>query len=512
MPMELLASDTGAVRAKLLGEGLPFITTNTGYRERFAEYLQRAPVNRRVLCVPRIGWQDGAYVLPDVAFGAKDGEEILYQPSDQSAHNWKVQGTVGDWRNHVGVFCSGNSRLVLAVSCTFAGPLLGLMDGESGGVHFYGTTSTGKTTALIVGGSVAGGGGRSGFVQSWRATLTGLEGIAEAHNDATLFLDEFGQVDASEASETAYLLANGQGKVRMTRTMNVRKKLIWRLIFVSAGELTLAEHAASVGKKTKGGAEVRMLNIAADAGKEMGIFENLHGSSSAHEFVARLKEGAQHYYGSPLRAYLENLVRERDDVQKMVATVRKSMGLTIPKSAAGEVRRAADRFALIGAAGELATRWGLTGWRDGEALESAQRCLREWLGERGTVGNSDVEKGINQVRSFLATHGGSRFQAIDRSSSGRGAGKDGDALTIRNRAGFRRYNADTEETEYLILKDTFRNEVCAGCDALAIARELDKRGFLLRQPPSLMMKPSLPELGKTWVYGIRAAILAEEEC
>jgi uncharacterized protein (DUF927 family) len=188
------------------------------------------------------------------------------------------------------------------------------------------------------------------------------------------------------------------------------------------------------------------------------------------------------------------------------------MGLTIPKSAAGEVRRAADRFALIGAAGELATRWGLTGWRDGEALESAQRCLREWLGERGTVGNSDVEKGINQVRSFLATHGGSRFQAIDRSSSGRGAGKDGDALTIRNRAGFRRYNADTEETEYLILKDTFRNEVCAGCDALAIARELDKRGFLLRQPPSLMMKPSLPELGKTWVYGIRAAILAEEEC
>jgi uncharacterized protein (DUF927 family) len=511
MPMELLASDTGAVRARLLGEGLPFITTNTRFRERLAEYLQRAPVHKRVLCVLRTGWHGTAYVLPDVAFGSKDGEEILYQPSDQSAHHWKVQGTTDNWRDHVGVFCSGNSRLVLAVSCAFAGPLLGLMDAESGGVHFYGTTSTGKTTTLIVGGSVAGGGGRSGFIQTWRATLNGLEGIAEAHNDATLFLDEFAQVDASEAAETAYLLANGQGKARMTRTMNVRKKLTWSLLFVSAGELTLTEHAASVGKKTKGGAEVRMLNIAADAGQEMGMFENLHGSSSAHEFVARPKDGAQHYYGSPLRAYLENLVRDREDVGRMVATVRKSMAGIVAKSAAGEVRRAADRFALIGAAGELATRWDLTGWREGEALEAAQRCFHEWLNARGTAGNSDVEKGISQVRSFLATEGNSRFQSIGRSSSGR-ASDDGDGQAVRNRAGFRRHNSETGEMEYLIFPETFRNEVCVGCNAQAIARELDKRKFLLRQDSSLMIKPHLPGLGKPRVYGIRAAILEEEDC
>jgi uncharacterized protein (DUF927 family) len=60
---------------------------------------------------------------------------------------------VDDWRANVGRFCSGNSRLILAASCAFAGPVLSLVGGESGGVHFVGATSTGKSTALLVGGS-----------------------------------------------------------------------------------------------------------------------------------------------------------------------------------------------------------------------------------------------------------------------------------------------------------------------------------------------------------------------
>src|ERR1019366_3480339 len=122
--------------------------------------------------------------------------------------------------------------------------------GESGGVHFVGATSTGKSTALMVGGSVLGGGGRNGFVQSWRATANGLEAVAELHNDLTLFLDELSQIDPHVAAETAYLLGNGSGKIRMSRSIGARKKLSWTLLFVSAGEITLADHAQSVGKRT----------------------------------------------------------------------------------------------------------------------------------------------------------------------------------------------------------------------------------------------------------------------
>ena len=73
----------------------------------------------------------------------------------------------------------------------------------------------GKSTALIVGGSVCGGGGQNGFVQSWRATINGFEAIAELHNDGTLFLDELAQVDPHEPRlKPPTYLGNGQGKSR----------------------------------------------------------------------------------------------------------------------------------------------------------------------------------------------------------------------------------------------------------------------------------------------------------
>jgi putative DNA primase/helicase len=92
---------------------------------------------------------------------------MLFQPPFETEHYLNVSGTSEEWRKHIGRFCSGNSRLMLAVSCAFAGPVLSLLNGESGGVHLMGTTSTGKSTALLVGGSVLGGGGRNGFVVCW---------------------------------------------------------------------------------------------------------------------------------------------------------------------------------------------------------------------------------------------------------------------------------------------------------------------------------------------------------
>src|ERR1700735_5152876 len=141
MPLDALASDSGAVRARLLNGVLPFITTNPRYRERFSEYLQTAHVTRRVRCVPRIGWYGRSYVLPDQIIGPKDAEDVLYQPASESTHHWRTKGSAMEWREHVGRRCSGNSRLIIAVSCGFAGPLLSLVGAESGGFHFNGATS-----------------------------------------------------------------------------------------------------------------------------------------------------------------------------------------------------------------------------------------------------------------------------------------------------------------------------------------------------------------------------------
>jgi uncharacterized protein (DUF927 family) len=504
MPMDALATEQAAVRARLLAEGLPFITTNARYRERFSEYLQTAPTERMVRCVPRVGWHGDSYVLPDCTIGPEGSEEILYQPPHDASHYWKVCGRLEEWREHVGQLCRGNSRLMLAVSCGFAGPILKLVGAESGGIHFFGATSTGKTSALVVGGSVCGGGGNSGFTQTWRTTINGLEATAEAHNDGTLFLDELAQVDPHEAAETAYLLGNGQGKARMTRSTAARRKLLWTVLFVSTGELTLAEHALSAGKQVRGGIEVRLINIEAEAGQGLGVFEDLHAVESPEQFVHQLKAAALRYYGTPIRAFLGHLVSDRPAVERKLRSLRAAfLSASVPAGSTGEVKRAADRLAVIAAAGELAAEWGITGWRPGEATEAAQRCLLDWLNRRGTTGASDVEAGIRQVRGFLGANGASRFQQI-RNPARQGEGND---PIVRDRVGFRRWNFEAEETEYLILPDAFKNEVCKGQSSLSVLKELDKRGFLVREKPNMTIKPNLPELGRVRVYCIRAAIL-----
>lgn len=507
MPMSLLAGDGSELRGRLLDGGL-YVAPEKRARDRLVVYLQTEQPEAWALCVARVGWHGDTFVLPGTTIGPDSAGAVLFQAPHETEHYLNVAGTLEEWRENVGRLCSGNSRLIVAASCGFTGPLLSLVGGECGGVHFHGPTSTGKSTALLVGGSVLGGRGRNGFVQSWRATANGLEAIAELHNDLTLFLDELAQMDPKEAAEIAYLLGNGTGKNRMSRNIGARKKLSWCLLFVSAGEITLADHAQTAGRRTKGGAEVRLLNIEADAGAGLGLFENIHGAESADAFARQLKDAARRYYGAPLRAYLDSIARDRAAVEKAVRNFQvEFLEKSVRAGAAGEVSRAAQRFALIGAAGEIATDAGITGWIENESRDAAARCFESWLASRGTTGASDTEHAINQVRRFLEAHGASRFQVIRHPDIPETADSPDENQVVINRAGFRRKTTEGD-TEFLILREAFKSEVCSGFDYRTVARGLADRGFLDCQPPDLTKSVRLPgNLGKIRAFCVRASIL-----
>jgi putative DNA primase/helicase len=99
--------------------------------------------------------------------------------------------------------------------------------------------------------------GGADYLNRWRATTNGLEALAAIRSDTLLILDELSQVDPREAGEIAYMLANGSGKSRANRNGNTRMRHEWRLLFLSAGEIGLAQHLASAGKRIKAGQEVR---------------------------------------------------------------------------------------------------------------------------------------------------------------------------------------------------------------------------------------------------------------
>jgi uncharacterized protein (DUF927 family) len=170
----------------------------------------------------------------------------------------------------------------------------------------------------------------------------------------------------------------------------------------------------------------------------------------------------------------------------------------VPLGATGELKRAADRFALIAGAGELATGWVLTGWQPGEAMAAAERCFREWVKERGTTGPSDLEGAIRHIRAFLELNGASRFQPLPVARI--------NSKPIANRAGFTR-STSNGGTEYIILREVFRTELCKGYNYEAVLRELDKRQFLVRERPNMTIKSRLPELGSIRAYCISSAIM-----
>lgn len=502
LPMSLLKGE-GEYRAELLDRGLTIGSS------RQAKVLLEAYLNtkasRRVRSVSQIGWHRGAFVLPDKTIGPPDGEEIYLQTTHPNPLI-KTSGTLEGWQTEVARNCVGNSRLLLAVSAAFAAPLLEPLNGESGGIHFHGGTSVGKTTLALTAGSVWGGSAK-GFLHRWRATGNGLEAVAAAHNDCLLALDELAEVDPREAGETAYCLANEQGRLRMTKTIGLRPALQWRLLFLSTGEITLADHVATAGKRTRGGQEVRLLDLPANAGRGLGVFENLHGFKDGDHLARHLKEAALEHYGHPIRAFLQRLVTEREAVQAEWRTRAEAFRKdNLPSGASGEIIRAANRFALIGYAGELASEFGVTGWPESAALAAAAALFKLWLSNRGK-GGTDQQRMLQQVRLFIEQFGQTRFQRIQQSLNS----TDEEAQRVFGpMAGFVKPALDGEISHYYVSPEIWRAEVCKGFDAATVAKALEERGWLDTDAGKLLKTVRVLNTTRK-LYAVKAEILEGSE-
>lgn len=523
MPARMLSGDGGEYRAALLNMGLR-IAPSPAARNLLTQYIQTRQPGEFASCTDRIGWHGRAFVLPHETIG-DDAERIVFQSESQMENTFRVKHDAAAWRDRIGALCVGNSRLVFAVASAFAGPLLRPAGMESGGFHIRGDSSSGKTTALRLAASVYGG---PSYMQRWRTTDNALEAIAAQHCDSLLILDELAQVEGKVAGECAYMLANEQSKARATRNGAPRARLSWRLLFLSAGELGLADHMAEGMKRTRTGQEVRMADIPADAGAGLGAFENLHGFAGGAAFSSHLTRQAQACHGAPGRAFIEWACANAEGLGKRLRTAVQALTREwVPDGASGQVERVGARFALVGVAGELATEAGLTGWPAGESERGARACFDAWMAARGGAGNGEVTAMLRAVRRFLETHGEGRFTWWHRASDDHNAKTlqragfrrmvDQDGKPIKNDAehqreyGERMAPADGEavSVEYFLLPEVFRAEVCQGFDYQAVAAVLLAHGALMPGAGrSFDTRQRLPGLGLSRCYHIPPALFA----
>ena len=508
MPKEMLAGGN-TYRAQLLNLGLD-ISPSSNKGDPLAEYLQAAKPAARALSVSQPGWYRGVFVMPNRIIG-KTNEIVALQTSDPTGANiFKQQGTLAEWQQQVAVLCQGNSRLVLSVCAALTGPVLHHCQQESGGFHLVGGSSIGKTSSLEVAASVW---GSREFVRNWRHTGNALEAVATRHNDTLLVLDEMSQVDANAAWEIAYMLGNGQGKGRASRSGGARSIASWRLIYLSTGEVSLADHLASGNKRLMAGQEVRLVNLPADAGANLGLFEDIHGMESAQMFSGALKERTTEYYGHAGPAFIEALADEATRA-KILVQVNNDAKLFedrhVPVGSCGQVSRVAKRFALVAAVGEAAIKRGLLPWPEGEAINAARTCFSAWLSARGGIANFEASQAIAQVQRFLELHGESRFSQWIEGFESYGPG---DSRTF-NRAGFRKTTAQNR-TEYYVFPEVFRTEICEGLNAREVAKFLMHHHLLLTGAdgkPQKSVRP--PGMDNRRMYHLSADImgtLQEEE-
>jgi uncharacterized protein (DUF927 family)/phage/plasmid primase-like uncharacterized protein len=487
VPDEMLEGDGAALARLLRSQGL-FIGDNKGGLLKM--YVNRSRPPARARLTSRIGWHDDCTEAGRWSFVlggdhdplAPEGAELWLHQAQGSGHaQFKSAGTLADWRDNVADLAVGNSRLVFALSAGFAGGLCWLHPNVSGGFHWAGGSSLGKSALLYGAASLC---GPANYRRTWLLTATAIEGVAAGHCDAPLLLDELKQAgNPKDVAQAAYMLTSGQGKGRGQAAGGLRETASFSLLFQSNGEIGLTQFLEENQERAYAGQEVRFCELPADAGAGFGCWDALHGLADGARFSETLQRNAGKHYGTAYPEFIRRVIAHREALPAEFETLRTSFekhGLS--EKAGGQAIRAATRFAAVAYAGEKATEWGLTGWPQGEAVKACMRMFKDWLHAFGGEENREPRKMVEQVQAWVQAHAGARLEDWRRPSV-----VDSHAPRTMNRAGWKRPTAETaafhekdQVFEYLIYPAVFKQELCNGFDPAQVVKELLKAGVLER--------------------------------
>lgn len=475
-----------------------------GKERALSVYLGAFEPTERLRSVSSLGWTEEpddslCYVLPGEILAGQQVPEIIYQPErySPSAATLYTAGSLAEWKYHVAGRCAGNPLLILSLCAGLAAPILKPARMDGGGFHLYGASSRGKTTALQVAASVFGCGadpaeapGRTA-IHRWNATRNGMEGLAAAHNDGLLALDELGSCDADDFGRVIYDLAGGQGKAAMDANRTLKQQRRWRNVIVSTGEVSAAQKIREARRNAKAGQLLRLMDIPAGDG----IIVYTKGQPPA-DFAIALKRACGQHFGVAGPAFVSALVEEFPDAavleRKAVEWLDTWTEKMAPRGASPENRRAVRRLALLTVAGLMAQEYGMLP-RSLDIPGAMTHVRDSWLTEAASL--PDIVRALMAVQSFVLAKR-ERFRlARDETNGGRPVG---------NLCGY----VDPKRGLYLFTPEGFA-EACQGFDPREVARELARRRLLFMNDSRYTSRHSVDldgKLSRQWLYAVEAAI------
>lgn len=503
-----LGKDEATIIARLRDHGLTVTT------RRYLHYLivdlllHSEPRNNKVIrSSSRTGWQtDSVYLLGDNTVIGESTEQYLLQ-SQSPVKQVTQRGSLEEWKQQVASLCRGNSRLIFGISTAFASTLLHNLGMEGGGFHLFGSSSDGKTTTLHVAASAID--QPLQYIQPWRATDNGMEGIAKQHNHSLLILDEQGEMAPQDLGKVSYFLSNGKGKTRAMITGEAKPRAEWLLYYLSSGEMTLGEQIGEVGKQAKAGQEVRHVDIPANAGKGMGVFENIHSSKSSADFADLLKQRAGRYYGTAFRSFIQSFI-SADNMRNetLERYLQDFLDANMPIEACGQVKRVAHKFAVVAAAGMLASAWGITGWETEEVNLAISKMFQDWLDHRAHTRTHESEQIITRIQGYLQQYGVSRFIEAAYTTCSKLQAISDQRRTPLQLDGF--IINKNEGNEYYLFPTAF-DRIIQGMNRSSTIKFLVEEGYLLKGSDGRNQAVKrLPGFKQTRVYHLSHKIMLDE--
>lgn len=303
--------------------------------------------------VSRLGWIEDEGFSPYVEELVFDGD-ANFRTFFESV---KKRGSMEKW---LGMARGIRQKSVFArviLASAFASVLVKPLGGLPFFVHLWGGTESGKTVGLMLAASVWANPEIGRFIHTFNSTAVGREKSAAFVNSLPLILDELQIVkDKREFDKDIYMLSEGAGRTRGTKSGGVDKTPTWANCILTSGEMPIT------GAGSGGGAVNRIIEIEC---REK-LFEDPRG----------VADTVRKNYGFAGRAFVEHL--QQYGAMERAADLFKRYSVQLSEGDTTE--KQAMAAALVLTADNLATEWI---FKDGRALTAGE--ISEFLRTKASV-------------------------------------------------------------------------------------------------------------------------------
>lgn len=202
----------------------------------------------------KLGWTEYGFVpfIDNIAFAGGDTYRTLYS-------KFHEQGNFEDWKQ-ISIECLKYPLPKLYVAGAYSSLLLKEIGVNGFCVHIWGESGKGKTVAMMLASSIYGDAdSKSGIIRNGKSTENGIEPVLNFFNDCACFFDELTTLTPEQIEQMIYKFAQGQGKGRMTKGLNVQKSFTWNNVVLLNAEKPLAD------AKSMSGAVNRVISMYTDS-------------------------------------------------------------------------------------------------------------------------------------------------------------------------------------------------------------------------------------------------------